>query len=252
MDSKLFKPARRSIARGRQHTYNLHKAINAWFDRRPYALVREPHADGLHDSFKFRLTKQFPPSFEATTADALYNLRASLDQAIFAIADVIGGVNPRDIYFPFSSNEGDFNGAINGKFGFLPKEIRELICSCKPYLGGNDTLWALNEACKTNKHRFLTKPGFIIAGFGIHEDSGHDCRVPPLVWDRSKNEMTVYIVSKEYFGNAQFNLPSFIGFEEIPGIANRPVVEVLYRMRCIAQRFIIDLESAAHQLGLTG
>jgi hypothetical protein len=72
----------------------------------------------------------------------------------------------------------------------LPTEIRALFCEFKPYKGGNNTLWGLNELCNTPKHKMLYPVAIgsgnitVNASYSLNADA-----IKEPVWDREKNEI---------------------------------------------------------------
>jgi hypothetical protein len=67
--------------------------------------------------------------------------------------------------------------------------------SLKPYLGGNDALWALNKFCNSNKHKIVSPAVITTAEFTAEfiKTKGFVSMRPPI-WDSEKNEMELFRV----------------------------------------------------------
>ena len=92
----LFQSSYRGINRAQEHINDLEAKIKTFFDAKPYARVVEAHTDGVSQAHKIKLTRQIPEAFADIAADTVYNLRAALDQAGYAIAsESTGKTDPR-------------------------------------------------------------------------------------------------------------------------------------------------------------
>jgi len=91
-----------------------------------------------------------------------------------------------------------FETSANGNCKDLPPEIITLFRGFKPYKGGNDLLWALNQIVRANKHA-------VLAVFSIDVQRSEHVRIrhrastevrilfPPAQWDRSNQEFVVAV-----------------------------------------------------------
>jgi hypothetical protein len=82
-------------------------------------------------------------------------LRASLDLAVAEVGQLAGAPKLDKLYFPFCATDSDLAGRISSCCNGIPDEIKTLLASYKPYFGGEDVLWAVNELCRTSKHRLI-------------------------------------------------------------------------------------------------
>lgn len=85
---------------------------------------------------------------------------------------------------------------MNGRCKHLPKKIVDLLRAFKPYKGGDNRLWALNELCNTNKHASIRPVAIASGGIEYRNITANDrASVIPPVWDRAKNEMELIRLS---------------------------------------------------------
>jgi hypothetical protein len=105
-------------------------------------------------------------SFDALCAagDVVNNLRSALDHLVFQLIDVHSPNAAPEVFercaFPICKNQAAYEkGKRQGRLeGMSPSAIR-LIDTSKPYKGGNDALWILNELNNICKHRLILTVG---------------------------------------------------------------------------------------------
>lgn len=254
MKKNHFASSRQRITRAKTHIRNLDRIVRRFIHHNPYKHVVVPHPDGVHVIHKLKAKRRnLPRSFADVSTDAIENLRAALDQAVYAIAIAHGITDRRDlrnVAFPFSSNATDFQSRLNGTCPGFPQEILTLLRSFKPYKGGDNTLWAINELANTSKHITLPTVVFTIIAAHVHEVIGMGNFVFPPQWDSQQNEfvlgMAVPKTRVKYKADLIFN----VGFDGIPTFAGKPVVTVLDEMASIVDRILVDMESEGRRIGL--
>jgi hypothetical protein len=141
-----FETSRRKIARAKVHIADLERETRVFFDARPYTVVVElDPEEPKHQVHKLKFDRPLPDSFAALTADAIHNLRSALDNVGYGLAVAAGRVNAKYTAFPFAGGVVEFDNSIKGRSKDIPEEIHAVFRAYKPYKGGNDFLWALNE-----------------------------------------------------------------------------------------------------------
>ncbi len=252
--SDPFHSSKRSVAWGHQHIQNFERQITEFFKTNPYSNVCEYDPKSNGKAYKIKLTKPMPVALENIAADAVNNLRSALDQACYALQPA--GEKGRYATFPFSSDAAQFETAVKGRCKALPKEIVDLIRGFKPYKGGDDLLWALNEVCNTNKHGILApvaactsvvrfkKIDFVPSGVG----AGFALQLP--VWDRAKNEMVLFLSDKRSTVEADVDFSAHIVFCDIEIVDGQPAEAVLKDFFNIANRIVMTIEAEAKRIGL--
>jgi hypothetical protein len=254
MNTNHLPDSRQRIARARAHISNLDRAVKSFILRKPYRHVIEPHTDGIHEVHKLKAKRHnLPRSFTDISTDAIENLRAALDQAVYAIARAHGISDRRtlkDVAFPLSSNATDFQARLKGVCPRFREEILTLLESFKPYQGGNHTLWAISELAKISKHRTLTTVAFRIGTAYTHEISGFGNFSIPPQWERTQNEFVLGTAKPNTEVKYRVSFKFNIGLDDISGIAGKPIVGVLNDMAKIGDSIIDALESESCRIGL--
>jgi len=246
--------SRQRIARARTHVRNLNRVVKGFIRRKPYKHVVEPHDDGIHETHKLKARRRnLPRSFADVSTDAIENLRAALDQAVYAIAIAHGITNPdvlKKVAFPFSSNDTKFKKRLKDACPDFPKTILVLLESFKPYKGGNNTLWTINELANISKHKTLTTVAFNIIAGDLYEISGMRNMVIPPQWDRSHNEFVLGTTESAakvmYKVRFEFN----IGFDGIPVLAGKDIIGALTDMTSKVDRVVTGIEAEGRRIGL--
>jgi hypothetical protein len=251
MAGRLFNSARHRLARARKHIRDLDRAMNLWVQKNPYAVITEPDPDGAHEQHKIKLKRPPPVLFNHITADALYNLRAALDHAAFAIARTQTDTGLDKVYFPICRNAKSFKEAMKEGEHFFPPTIWAFIDALKPYRGGNELLWTLNKVCNINKHREVTEIGINPYSFRMegHLPGGH---MPPTPqWDTIGNEMVIAITPRDPKVKCKVHLQFLIVFKKTAAATpNEDVLAFLEDAAGIVHRIISGMKAEAVHLGL--
>ena len=223
----------------------------------PYAKVIEPdpHNPGW-EIHKIKLIQPFPESFGNLTSDIVVNLRSALDNAGHAIAIATGKPDARNTAFPFAKDIGHMASSI-GQSADLPKEIQSLFCGFQPYRGGNDFLWALNELCNGNKHKFLTPMQTVMwRGKVAVRGFGRPFSMPdPHKWDSANNEMVVVRLGPIQVPDAtwdyDFDFFPFVAINEISIVESKPILAILSGLCQIVEGILMAIEAESKRLGIT-
>jgi hypothetical protein len=100
-----FASSKRKLARAKEHIGDLDREIGLFMKLKPYERAIEPNTERFGEfTCKIKLVRPLPSSLEVITGDAVTNLRAVLDQALFGIAVASGVSDPHNAYFPFSGS----------------------------------------------------------------------------------------------------------------------------------------------------
>jgi len=160
MKSGRFKPSHENIKRAERKLVHLEGSINAFLDSCKYAVRAEKQSDTVF--LIARRDKCVPADLAFDALEIVQRLRAALDKAIVALVEA-NGRGCSGVGFPFGGldrNTGrpnpfpdprwDKQGGLKRK---LSGEQWLFVESQKPYPGGNDVLWAINEVANVDKHR---------------------------------------------------------------------------------------------------
>lgn len=97
-----------------------------------------------------------PSEINRLLSEFLFHARSSLEHLVASFALQNGFESLNDVGFPFAdSAEKLRSGRPLRMVQGLSERARSFIYAQKPYLGGNDTLWAINRAHNLDKHRNL-------------------------------------------------------------------------------------------------
>lgn len=246
-----FSSPRMRIARANEHIRNLDRRVKRFFDSKPYARVTERDDDGIHDQHKIKLTKVFPTGFTSVAAEAIEGLRSALDQATFATAALSGVKHSKSAYFPISSSAAELDAVIKGRCKNVPPDIISLFRSFNPYKGGNDLIWALNNACNTSKHGIIVPVGMSTAGMHInHMVISGSGSIPMPIWNSEKNEIVFATTGPDTQFQYDLNVSFFVAFGEVDGIGGQPAIPVLHAIASEVNRIVLAIEMEAKRIGL--
>ena len=130
----------------------------------------------------------------------------------------------------------------------LPLEIQTLFRSFKPYNGGNNPLWTLNQL-RNATHTALTPIGFPVGGMALRNIPGGKFEIPAVRWDSEKDEMIFAKVPAGSTFNCDFNLTFLVAFGEVD-LGEGPItIDRLQLMSAEVRRVINDTEAECRRLG---
>jgi hypothetical protein len=137
----------------KKHIPDLQAAIERFLQTSPYTVIAQDDPQiGLH--YTVELVEQIPSDILCLTGDILHNLRSSLDHLLFRI---MPSTVPwtRQHGFPIAAGATEYEARKLRKTKGLPQNLVQRIDAVKPFKGGNDILWRLNELNNIDKHRLL-------------------------------------------------------------------------------------------------
>jgi hypothetical protein len=205
----LFESSRRKIARAKAHLADFDRQMHVFLRENPYRYVTYPdpqHPE--HVIHKLRFEKGIPDSLIDLTDESIHHLRSCLDVAVYSLVAATGKVRPKSTAFPFAGSVGDFENNMKGRCKDVPEEIYPLFRAFKPYKGGDDVLWALNEVCVREKHTLLGMAlGSHLGGVTLTGGVVRMHLAPP--WDRLKNEIGIgtFVRGTDLHYKAEIGLP---------------------------------------------
>ncbi|CAG9933683.1 conserved protein of unknown function [Candidatus Nitrotoga arctica] len=246
-----FNSSKRRISRAKVHIHDLNGRINKFLVDYPCSHAVETDTNGIDQLHKIKFSTTIPDSFGEIAADALENLRAALDQAGYAVAVAAGVGDPRKAYFPIGDDAMNLESIITMNCKNIPSEIVAIFRGFQPYQGGNDLIWALNKANNINKHRLLVPACQFLSNMNLKiRGSGGDCRIPPPIWDRRKNEVVFAVTSNDAKIEYNVNGAYCVSFDEIEVIRGYPAAHILGAMACEVECIVMATETEVRRIGL--
>lgn len=162
------------IARARELAEEL-ESIDLEYDQSdPYAVTIEP--DAASGEFVHRLhVKPYPIRAKVVAADAVNNLRSSLDHLIVRSRELAGGTGRSG--FPFGASRENFERAFRQMRG-VPLPISEYIFELNPFSEGNERLYGITTLSGGNKHARVALVEQVIMAVSIERIDGSRESVP--------------------------------------------------------------------------
>jgi hypothetical protein len=117
-------------------------------------MVRYKRKMGRVEAFS-KADISIPHEFSLILGDAIHNLRAALDLALYAMA-VDRSPSPNHIQFPFPKTPESLDSAINsGQVRFAGTKVVEAVKLFQPYPGGHPILHGIHALDARDKHKLL-------------------------------------------------------------------------------------------------
>lgn len=246
-----FDSSKRTLARAKEHIRNLEEQFRLFHDEHPYRRVFHPDHERNLVVIAIALTKKIPETFDNIAFDAVSNLRAALDQAVYAVA-LASGHSISHAAFPFGGTIEDSERALSRKAKYLPQEILALLRTFQAYKGGNDLLCTLNDICNRNKHAILTAVGMtgVRTRGSFNSSAGGFMSVPENpVWDSVKNEIVIATVGPDTHFDYDVDFGFAITFAEVQAVKGEEAIALLNKMAGIVEGVVLAIEAEFRRLG---
>jgi hypothetical protein len=159
-----------------RHISFFEREIQAFHARDGYRLVR---GVDLANPNLVRVTDPpaIPAQLNLIASDAVHSMRVSLDYLACSLA-LLNGRPMTGVYFPIAASAGDFAASAPSKVKKFSAEGRAFVAGLRPYKGGDDFLWAINEINKIDKHRSILVFNEAAPMFYFTPGNGHSERDP--------------------------------------------------------------------------
>jgi hypothetical protein len=249
MKSDPLSDAKIKIERANANIQDVLSEHVAFFGNAPphYTSFRELTADGTREALKIKIIRDPPPLFAAAVGDAVTNLRSALDYLTCQLAIQNGTNDVSKVEWPFASSPEAFASAnTQKKIKGLSPEAVDLIRSQKPYRGGDDLLWSLNDLRNSNIHRHLVVSAITVTTVGGHllVDAGigaHTFEGPPP-WEPSAREITFVTFTPGAKLNYNLQVAMDITFRDVGTVHGQSALVVLHQLSHLAQQILLKFE----------
>lgn len=243
MSKDPFRSSKACLKRAKCHTVEFKERVETFINSEPYRyLTDEIDPDTGDHVQKIRLVKPIPENLECIAADAITNFRNTLDHMMFTI----GGFGN---YFPFGDKASGFENVMKGRCKGIHSEIQDVVRAFKPYLGGDDILYALHKVADTNKHGFILTMGTVCEAWVAKRFKGTVTLSPNQVWGANENEIEISRFSAENFtGQANPSVSVYIGMQGVSFVEGAYAEAVLNDFSSVVERVLIAVEAKALSL----
>ncbi|MDN2716085.1 hypothetical protein [Janthinobacterium sp. SUN120] len=254
--SDLLGTARRTFSNANRHFCNLEIEDAKFFQLNPLQIVVDSDISTGFDIHKVALTAPLPEAIIGLAFDFVGNLRASLDQACYAIAIAsTPGSNGKKAHFPFGKTLDDVlkKKKKDGGSKNIPDVFFDLILESKPYRDGNYALWQLNNLCNTSKHELLGPIATHFEPMSVVKNAKFESlvslKIPPR-WDFKRQEMIIAIVKHGTKADFEIHLDSFLAIGGDSEISGAPAIRTFFAMKKNVESILDKLEEKIDSLGL--
>jgi hypothetical protein len=155
--------------RAKKHLADLQVEISAFLNANPYEVRGERNPQTGQPCYYLASVRDAPVSIAVVAGDAIQNLRSALDHLAWNMMEVgepdlpvpLTEKERRGISFPITDTDDatKYEALRKGKVKGMRNDAVRVIDGFKPYKGGNDALWILNQLNNIDKHRLLITVG---------------------------------------------------------------------------------------------
>lgn len=236
-----FEGPRSKIARADKHIADF-RACHQALPNDLIQMIPNEDAETGYLRTTFSLAKPLPGDLKLTAADALYNLRSALDQAVCRCA-VLAGKSPDRTYFPHGKNLAGFEAAVRAKCQKVPDPVRRAIAALEPYYGGSGYLFrALHDLNLVDKHTDLIGVGTAILNPQLW--TGKGLMPGGTLWQRTENEFKRLAPGSVSEADYQVKVTVSVTFLDVETIKGEPAAQVLAQFRNLAVQTVDVIEEA--------
>ena len=240
-----FKEARLKIGRAEKHIGETKRLIREFTARKTHE-VTSNFKDG-NTEFSFKSPEPVPDDINLAVGDAIHNLRASFDYAIFAIVSRFNpGVDPRRVQLPIHANRLNTEGAMKDAktpigIAFtsqIGEELRSVILD-EIYRGAGDSPFLLLHGLDNiDKHRLVVTLSKLGGGvFNVTNEYGGGIQDIAVV---AENHANLVRLAGKVTGNVKPTIDVLFSEIEFPGY--KPVIPTLDDFTNICSELIKAVE----------
>jgi hypothetical protein len=146
------------LDRADEHCRSFGRIWAGYLDQRPHALDRSTEPDGTIVA-RLRRSIPLPAELSVVFGELLYELRAALDNCLYAVAVLVSGQNPPPsaarLEWPIRETRSEWDSQA-ARYRDLPSEITEALQAIQPYqaqLPDWNSLRILHNLARVDRHR---------------------------------------------------------------------------------------------------
>ena len=166
-----FLQVARKVKRAAHHLDSLEPMVRRFVAEEPYRVSARVENGGV--TYYVAEVKPTPDELPLVAGDVIQCLVTALDHLAYQIVCADTNDHPPEpgkIYFPFANTVKEYE---RDKYKRLPGASAGSVAAfdqVKPYKGGNDSLWALHQLNRIEKHRTLLTVGSRMLGTDVFHD----------------------------------------------------------------------------------
>jgi len=247
-----FASPKSMLRRAKKQIADLDTQIKAFTKDEPWSHVVEKDADGVTDLHKVKFSARLSGDLPHIVFEAANNLRAVLDQLGYVVAQIAGNSDPKSCKFPVGPTEVDMRNNSKGGCKDLPAEIRSLFEGFKPYKGGNNALWALNELANAPKHKTLYPVALGGGGMFVRNlKASGGFAIPNPRYDSANNEIVFLRTGPDTKVSYDVAVAFSVALDDIADVVKgQHPVAALNAMASEIERILMATEAECRRIGL--
>ncbi|WP_146077463.1 hypothetical protein [Rathayibacter rathayi] len=163
------------LDRADQHVQRFGEIWDEYLSTRPHRLKHTAEADGTL-VVRLRRIKPLPVELSVVFGELLYELRAALDNCLYAVAVLVSGENPPPsaarLEWPIRGTPAEWKHQAS-RYRDLPPVIQEALEKIQPYqaeLPGWNSLAILHELARVDRHRSMHGLGLYLSDLRMKAD----------------------------------------------------------------------------------
>ncbi len=180
------------LDRAEQHFKTFGQVWAEYLDNGPHTLIRAAD-DGGTVTVRLRRNMPLPVELSVAFGELLYELRAALDNCLYAVAVLASGQNPPPnaarLEWPIRLTPAEWKNQA-ARYQYLPSEIADALEAIQPYraqLPDWNCLAILHELARVDRHRSMHGLGLYLSEFRLLADREQvevlDTGAPGIVHD---------------------------------------------------------------------
>jgi hypothetical protein len=230
---------RLKLTRAREYIPLIVEQINSFIEKKPYMVWEENNPKRGGFDVRIRYTCEVDRRIVLESGTVITLIRSALDNLACTLAlRTNPDANTRQILFPIARSKDEFfNGkrpAVD-KIKLLSAADRAKIIGLKPYIGGNDLLYALHELRRLDYHNRLINSAGYVGHVSVRQLCG-SCEIGGDVdtWGAIENERTLVWVN----GYIDLNFSLNICFNEVGHTQPEPIPDLLTKFIAMAEDIV--------------
>jgi hypothetical protein len=267
--AKRTKEALLKVARAKKHIGEFDVARIAFLGTNPYAAVPEYDIKENLTVFFLDRWEEVPDTILLPLGDAVHNLRSALEYLWRQLVEVCNGrtLDPKERpAFPVFEDLKRFDKYLAKPDRIVEaatvKRTENVLRRIKPYKGGDDTIWGLNELDYIDKHRFLITAAIGVSHIGVEVGGRTLERLFPSnvrlssplpqrtawfhprrshLWGTKKGD-PIFSIEGNFEANQDVQLTFDIALTEPEVFKGKPVLETLFTAAKVVENLITDFE----------